>query len=610
MKNSIKIGLLIFFVSGLSYLIPQQVSGQEIIIDPVTKTIYISGDNQSGANIDNFLDSYIESNNTGATNSGLNNTGNTQSNENANTTELIQNTTINNTGGNEFDLALAWMFGNGLTRYNNKTEYRPYDFITREEAAKMIGQAYIIFGYSQEAKNLACTFQDSNIMNPELIPYINNTCQRGILKGANGIFMPQDTMTKPQIMAVLLRMFEQKSSNESQIPRRNEYYVKGKAIGLTKESDINNFDKPVNRYEVALLIYRLQNIVSNDQLKAMTLNTLNGINANTNTNTSGQINQNQTEQIIDNLSSLFVGINVNEDPELIEAIHRMYDNGLTQYDSPSTYNPFGSLTREASAKILDIFSDLLGYSNISSGYSPSQCTFTDLEYTNDSLKTHIENACKKGLMQGGNGLFNPGAIVNKAQFVTSLIRMFEGKKLDENISPRWKNYFDKAQEIGIVSALDDITFENPISRYEVALFIYRFKVKFLILNNLNQSKIQDEIISTVPGSISSGTNGKLQANVYVDTNLLNNGNFNLGYVEILGNRYKIVKNTTSKYNIGENSFVRYGDIFDLESDNKIGTTSFIVGNGYIIEATVRINNNNYKIQASNETNAYYKINEI
>lgn len=610
MKNSIKIWLLIFFVSWLSYLIPQQVSWQEIIIDPVTKTIYISWDNQSWANIDNFLDSYIESNNTWATNSWLNNTWNTQSNENANTTELIQNTTINNTWWNEFDLALAWMFGNWLTRYNNKTEYRPYDFITREEAAKMIWQAYIIFGYSQEAKNLACTFQDSNIMNPELIPYINNTCQRWILKWANWIFMPQDTMTKPQIMAVLLRMFEQKSSNESQIPRRNEYYVKWKAIWLTKESDINNFDKPVNRYEVALLIYRLQNIVSNDQLKAMTLNTLNWINANTNTNTSWQINQNQTEQIIDNLSSLFVGINVNEDPELIEAIHRMYDNWLTQYDSPSTYNPFGSLTREASAKILDIFSDLLWYSNISSWYSPSQCTFTDLEYTNDSLKTHIENACKKWLMQWGNWLFNPWAIVNKAQFVTSLIRMFEWKKLDENISPRWKNYFDKAQEIWIVSALDDITFENPISRYEVALFIYRFKVKFLILNNLNQSKIQDEIISTVPWSISSWTNWKLQANVYVDTNLLNNGNFNLWYVEILWNRYKIVKNTTSKYNIGENSFVRYWDIFDLESDNKIWTTSFIVGNWYIIEATVRINNNNYKIQASNETNAYYKINEI
>ena len=76
--------------------------------------------------------------------------------------------------------------------------------------------------------------------------------------------------------------------------------------------------------------------------------------------------------------------------------------------------------------------------------------------------------------------------------------MFEGKSLDETTNPRWKNYFEMAQGLGIVSPADLITFENPITRYEVALFLYRFKVKYQMLGNVNNNKIQNEVISTVP----------------------------------------------------------------------------------------------------------------
>jgi hypothetical protein len=76
--------------------------------------------------------------------------------------------------------------------------------------------------------------------------------------------------------------------------------------------------------------------------------------------------------------------------------------------------------------------------------------------------------------------------------------MFEGKNLDETTNPRWKNYFEKAQELGIVSPADLITFENPITRYEAALFLYRFKVKYQMLQNVNTNKTQNEVINTVP----------------------------------------------------------------------------------------------------------------
>jgi hypothetical protein len=36
------------------------------------------------------------------------------------------------------------MYTNGLTKYDNETDYRSNDYMTREEAAKIIGQAYIV----------------------------------------------------------------------------------------------------------------------------------------------------------------------------------------------------------------------------------------------------------------------------------------------------------------------------------------------------------------------------------------------------------------------------------------------------------------------------------
>jgi hypothetical protein len=135
--------------------------------------------------------------------------------------------------------------------------------------------------------------------------------------------------------------------------------------------------------------------------------------------------------------------------------------------------------------------------------------------------------------------------------------------------------------MGMIGPADAVTFENPITRYEVALFLYRFKVKYQILQNMNSNTVQNQIISTVPGSIKTGLNNTPESNVYVDMNLLQNGNFDVGYLELFGQRYKVVKTNTEKY--FTNNFVRYGEIFSLDKEEKIGTTSFIVSSLSLIE---------------------------
>ena len=46
--------------------------------------------------------------------------------------------------GTELEKAIYWMYKNGLTQYDTLSGYRPQDPLLREEATKIIGQAYDI----------------------------------------------------------------------------------------------------------------------------------------------------------------------------------------------------------------------------------------------------------------------------------------------------------------------------------------------------------------------------------------------------------------------------------------------------------------------------------
>jgi len=544
-------------------------SDWKIVIDPITKKIYI----QTWSSNNEILNTWI-----------------------------IEDThpLVTIPGSWEFIEALNWMYNNWLTKYDNEAEYRPNDGLTREEAAKIIWQAYNILWYQQIIKNQSCDFTDWNQFDPSLSWFITDSCKWGLFKWANGNFMPRQTLTRPQAMAVLVRMFEGKLSYENRVPRWWDYYLKWQALGLTTLNDQNAFDMNISRKEIAIYIYRLKNIVTNESLKTLWLNKLSLIWTTTWTVWLDS-------DIVSNFSSIANSVSVTSDPELQEAICRMNDNGLTSYKTIQDYKPFEILLREQAAKILVTFANVFSLAPVSTWTLPTECIFKDISDADASLMTYIENACKANILKWSNGNFNPKISINKAQFITAMIRLFEWNKLDETTNPRWTNYFQKAQEMWIVSPADAITFENPITRYEVALFLYRFKVKYQMLQNINSNKVQNEIITTVPGSVLSGLN-VLQANVYMDVNLLQNWNFDVGYVEILWTRYKIVRSSTEKY--FSNNFVRYGDLFDLENDEKAWTASFIVSNNYLIEWTVRISWSNYLIQQLPETSAYYKIKKI
>jgi hypothetical protein len=155
------------------------------------------------------------------------------------------------------------MYENGLTMYDNTITYRPKDLVSREESAKLVGQLYQVLQFEQTKRGGDCNFVDADKFNLSLAPFITKTCERGIFQG-NGAaheFMPHDSLTKAQVLAVLTRILEGKMSNESANPRRIEYYVKMKQIGITNVSNLDLIDLPLTREEMALLLYRFKNLI-------------------------------------------------------------------------------------------------------------------------------------------------------------------------------------------------------------------------------------------------------------------------------------------------------------------------------------------------------------
>jgi hypothetical protein len=73
--------------------------------------------------------------------------------------------------------------------------------------------------------------------------------------------MPYDQLTKGQTLAVLMRILENKLSDETIQPRWLEYYVKAKIIGITNEKNLQKMEMGISREEIALLLYRYKDLI-------------------------------------------------------------------------------------------------------------------------------------------------------------------------------------------------------------------------------------------------------------------------------------------------------------------------------------------------------------
>ena len=539
----------------------------------------------------------------------------------------------------EFDKALYWMYMNWLTKYNNIEEFRPYDNLTREESAKMISQLYTTLWFQKEDKWFNCNFVDTNLFDPTLAEHIYNVCRRWIFRWNDKThqYMPHNNLTKWQLLAVLIRIFEWKMSNESAQPWRIEYYIKALTLWMTNEINLSKFDQPVSRREASLLIFRFKSMVIDEEQYKLYLARLNNLqqdnygylkqieelkskreeSKNTSENNLNDNSNPDSNEIIpwdsyltwdttwNNISLAIIAWNktLTDSSEFMESINWMYDNGMTSYNTTESFMPYQTITRAQVAKMLDKFATTTNLTTVRNLWN---CEFSDVNPQSE-FKDSITKVCQYWIMAWSSDKFYPDQIVTKAEFIAMLIRLFDWAKLDESINPRRTEYYKRAIEIWLITAQDTVSFTSEIARYDVATYLYRLKVRLTMYNNLNSSQLSDEIVKTLEETVNTWEDWKINVKVYVDILALNNSAFTDGYIELLWERYKVKRSELDSYNVWTNSFVRYGKLYNLESDDSIWSISFILTNWTLTEWTIRVNKISYYLNKDPNTTTYYNL---
>ena len=165
----------------------------------------------------------------------------------------------------EFNSALAWGFENELTRYNTVEAFQPFNSLLREQGAKFTS----VFGATNlcleaDASATGCNFNDLNTADSTLDEYIVLACQQGLVKGSNNMFMPKNTMTKVELITVLVRALRASEGkdpllDETLSPWYTQYVLDAQARGLVRVVDTASLNANVNRYEAFLMMYRARN---------------------------------------------------------------------------------------------------------------------------------------------------------------------------------------------------------------------------------------------------------------------------------------------------------------------------------------------------------------
>lgn len=105
-----------------------------------------------------------------------------------------------------------------------------------------------------------CSFDDLDSADQTLKNDILQACMLRLFKGNQGLFHPERLLSKAEALTVLLRTQESASLDESGTPWWRDVYDRATQQGLTKEADVYALEKPLTRYELALLIHRADKI--------------------------------------------------------------------------------------------------------------------------------------------------------------------------------------------------------------------------------------------------------------------------------------------------------------------------------------------------------------
>ncbi|USN56994.1 MAG: META domain-containing protein [Candidatus Peribacteria bacterium] len=116
--------------------------------------------------------------------------------------------------------AIIWGAQHWVTSYNNTTDFRVDDYLTREQAAKMIPAALSAMNINLDIDGTTnCEWSDSDDIDPTLSEYVIQSCQQGLFQGTDdGEFLPNQALTNEQLHIVLGRVVAMVPSLDASLP--------------------------------------------------------------------------------------------------------------------------------------------------------------------------------------------------------------------------------------------------------------------------------------------------------------------------------------------------------------------------------------------------------
>lgn len=164
------------------------------------------------------------------------------------------------TSAAELDQAVSFLYDGGITKYNNKTDFRYTDSIRRDEAAAMYKRLADAYGRATLDPNKSCSFEDINEGHSDLKQVVTDSCKAGLFQGSKGKFMPTASITKGQAVVVIMRMIEG-MKDESGAHYADNYVAAANARNLLDGLNINSstYEQAITRGDVAIILYRAGN---------------------------------------------------------------------------------------------------------------------------------------------------------------------------------------------------------------------------------------------------------------------------------------------------------------------------------------------------------------
>lgn len=118
-------------------------------------------------------------------------------------------------------------YNNGITKYNTMTSFMPNNYLTREQAAKMLMVTIDASGVEEwmiKQPAGGCKWTDKASINSTLYDQVFRSCTKWLFKGSNeGLFLPHQAITREHIAFVMKRLetFVPKIANHPYLTESN-----------------------------------------------------------------------------------------------------------------------------------------------------------------------------------------------------------------------------------------------------------------------------------------------------------------------------------------------------------------------------------------------------